>query len=349
MKNSTFVNRFLVYAATQHEPMTVYTYQRTMAALVSWADEQGVDLQTASPGDLLRFADLPLERGKRAGESRSPAYKKRRLMELRSLYKWASKVERLVVSDPAEAFKPPKHQRVINPKPIPVDTWTRVWNSNLADSDRVAFGLGMFAGLRRDEVCRLAPSSVVTELILTNFWRKGGKIIEALSFASAYAVFCDGMPSLVGDPSWFPSALRRVLMARRGEPLLLDWREDQRASQIRRRHSVEGMDMAFIDPHTFNARFEKAQRAAGIAADDRCTPHQLRHGFVTYLVDILGADDLVAISRAAGHASVEITLAYLKVGTPSDPLAAVTVRQKDVDDPLGGAVLKFPSNARHAR
>lgn len=328
--NTTLVNGFLAYAERRYQPMTHYTYARAMNGLLAWAKTEGVTLVSASTGDLDRFCDLPLAIGKRLGEPPSAATRKRRIMELRSLYKWAVRVERAMREDPSQGLLVPTIDNE-NPKPVPLDVWVPLWGSDLSDMDRVALGLCFFVGLRRQEVLRLRPVSVEAQVMtLRNFWRKGGKIVESLSFDTAYKTFAKKMPETVGDPRLFPLALKRVCKARENEALLLDYRERMDYRRLSGHRRATPMDL--INPETFNKRMYQLQHDAGIPEGKWVTPHQLRHGFVTYLVDMLGEQHIVKVSRMAGHSDPRVTMRYLAVGKDNDPLAGVLDDDDDGDE-----------------
>lgn len=330
MSNTSLVNGFLAYAERRYEPMTHYTYSRAMVGLLAWSKEEGLSLLQASTGDLDRFCDLPLSVGRRKGEPPSPTTRKRRIMELRSLYKWACQVERAVKDDPAQGLLVPRIDNE-RPNPVPADVWCRLWASDLSDVDRVALGLCFFVGLRRQEVLRMrVPSVDVPARTLRNFWRKGGKIVPSLAFGTAYDVFTAKMPEAVGDPRLFPIALKRVTKEREGSGLLLDYRENMDYRRLSGHRRATPMDL--INPETFNKRLYQLQHDARIPETEWVTPHQLRHGFVTYLCRMLGEQHIVKVSRMAGHADVRVTMRYLLVGSDDDPLAGIL----DEDDGEGG-------------
>lgn len=294
-------------------PHTLYEYDRALGKLIEHLGTLHVCEATTAHLRCLVLA--PTLRGKRgAGVEPAPATKKRRVMELRTFYRWLHEEGYIATNPAARLHAPEVHNE--NPKPFPSDLWKELWASNLDDSDRVGFGLAMFCGLRRHEVTGLTARHFVDvpRPIIANFKRKGGAR-RNLPYISCVRFFAERRPELIGgDPRTFLDPLERLRAARAGKPALLDWQDTlDRRWPIRQKHErPEG----HIDPQTFGRHLERALVAIG-KPRRAGSPHMMRHAFCTNLLD--AGVPLLDVSRLAGHSSVVVTQRYL--ATSEDPLA----------------------------
>lgn len=313
--NKALVHRYLDYCQVHRgrTRATLYTYRWAFEALCEHLGstpfaEAGVD-------DYRRYIRATTKAGKRgAGQAPSPATIRRRTYELRGLIKWLYN-EGLIPKDLSGHLEAPEvHNEA--PKPIPVETWRDLWMSDLSDSDRVGFGLGLFCGLRRHEATALKPGHFVVvdrNPMIVGFGRKGGKWAN-MPWLSCVRQFKDGMPQLIGgNVQTFTEPLARLLRDRRNGPYLLDWEPTGRG-RTRKYERPEG----WIPPLQFNRRLERALKEAGlhVPGDVHQTPHALRHGFCTYLLRM--GVELIEVSRLANHSSIDVTKRYLD--TAVDPL-----------------------------
>lgn len=316
--NKRLCEEYLDYCRRERgrTPMTVHKYGLSLRSLL---DHLGpVHLADASTDQLREWVHAPKQRvGRRGGElggEPAPATVKRKVAELRSLYRWLSDIEGVVQGNPAvKLHAPTVHNE--NPKPVGDDVWRVLWASELTDSDRVAFGLAFFCGLRRAEVTALSPAHVVQvpKPMLAGFRRKGGKTGN-VPWLSCVRMYEERRPDLIGGAAaTFTDPLRRLLDERAGSGLLLDWWDTM--DRVRRWTRYE-MPEETLDPHLYNKRLARALIAAGMD-ESACSPHMLRHGFGTNMLN-MGAP-LLVVSRLMGHSSVSITQRYL--ATSDDPLA----------------------------
>jgi integrase/recombinase XerD len=303
-------------------PLTVNKYGYSYAALLEHLGRKS--LLDCDHEDLQEWRRRP--RGGRSTCPPAPATLKREVMELRTLYKWLHSWKGLVASNPAARLTAPTVHNE-NPHPAPEGEWKRLWASDLSDSDRVAFGLGYFCGLRRHEATLLTAANFrdVPHPELVGFKRKGGAR-GSLRWRGCLDVYGLRRPDLIGgDVRTFTEPLERLRAqaAEDGGPLLVGWRPRGVAWNARL-----GKPETMIDPRRYNRSLAIAQETAGLPRN--CfTPHALRHSFCTNLL-AMGVD-LVKVSRLAGHTSITITQRYL--WTSEDPM----------DDLLGRSSAPRPS------
>lgn len=307
--NVKVLNGYLDYALNIQglSRETVYKYGLSMRGFLAHLGE--TPLTSATADDLRTWAHAPL----RSGAAASPAYVKHKIADLRSLWNWMVDVAELTRTHPARKLHVPAVHNE-EPKPVSDETWKALWGSDLELNDRVAFGIAFFCGLRRHEVTLLRPTNFVAtpKPRIANFKRKGGKKMT-LPYASCARFFEARRPDLVGgDASSFLDPLHELLAMRAVDAPLLAWREQQRAQPV---YVVHPLPTNTINPGYFNKRLWEACDAAGV---DRISPHQLRHGFGTNMVQM--GMPLLEVSRLLGHSSVTVTQRY--VATLEDPFDA---------------------------
>lgn len=308
-----YVKQFLDYCRTHRgrADTTIYCYAKSYKAWLDLLAEQGTHLLDASVHQMRQFVTMPLKKGKRGvGSPPTDSSKKRRVSELRTLYKWLH-AEGYIAANPAMRLEAPTPHNE-NPRPCPDEVWKALWASDLPDDERVAFGLAMFCGLRRHEVTGLQPGHFVDvpRPIIAGFRRKGGAKAN-LPWLSCVRFFVQRRPDLGAERLVEP--LARMRQERASEPFLLPWK----------------VTNGQIDPYTFNRRLRRACLRAGLAPD-ATTPHMLRHAFCTNLLD--AGVPLLDVSRMANHSSVVVTQRYLK--TREDPLAALLRDDADAEAAL---------------
>jgi site-specific recombinase XerD len=313
------ITEYLEYARREQgrSAGTVYKYGISMRGLASFLATRGVHLLDASADDLRPWVHAVLVRDQAntagLGMPPAPATVKRRVAELRSLYKYLHEVRGVVPYNPARRLAAPTVHNE-NPRPVPDGIWRSLWNSDLCDSDRVGFGLAYFCGLRRHEVTLLEPAHFVDvpKPILSNFKRKGGAK-RNLPWLSCVRIVEQRRPDLIGGSArTFTDALERVRTARADRPTLLDWQEIAPKPRGNLKYPIPA---DYVNPQYLYRHLRKALAAAGMPADT-FTPHQMRHSFCTNLLDM--GVPLLAVSRLAGHSSLAVTQRYL--ATREDPL-----------------------------
>lgn len=315
--NMKLLASYLEYSRRERgrSPQTIYQYATSLRNFLGYVGPRNVlDL---GPDDLRPWVHEATAKGRgarEAGSEPSPATVKRKVAELRSFYRWLHEVEGVIRRNPALALSAPVVHNE-NPKPCPEEAWKRLWAADLELSDRVAFGLGYFCGLRRHEVTLLAPGHVVDvpKPLLLGFKRKGGKKAN-LPWLSCVRLYGQRRPDLIGGGAeTFTEAFVALREERVGRPTLVSWADSLNRNLGRNRDPQTPKD--FVDPFQFNRRLGKALEAAGLAAGS-FTPHQLRHSFCSNMLDM--GVPLLDVSRLANHSTVVVTQRYL--ASKEDPL-----------------------------
>lgn len=312
MNNSELVNVWLTHQQRERgrSTTTLYTYRRDGVRLLRYVG--GRRLGSVSTDDLRGFVHAPVERGSRRGEVPSAATVKRRVAMLRSMFRFLH-AEGLVPTDPAVRLVAPT-VRNEHPRPCDWEDWRVLWRSGLSDDERVAFGLALFGGLRRSEVVAVRAGHFDGP-VLAGFRRKGGQV-GSLPWLSCVRFFAEKDPTLLGgDVSSFLDPLGRLLRDRRDELRLLPWAGEAAGRRVGRAAVLPTTEVGAIDPTHLNRYLRRALVGAGLPGD-AFTPHQLRHGFCTFL--LAHGVPLLDVSRLAGHSNVTVTQRY--IATQDDPL-----------------------------
>lgn len=308
------VNHWLTHQKRERgrSTTTLYSYSRDCIRFLDHLANHGVSLDTAGIEHLRGWVHTPVEKGSRIGQAPSQATVKRRVSMLRALFGFLH-AEGFVNHNHAARLVAPQGSPV-KPKPIDLNLWRELWASKkLSDDDRVALSLGLFCGLRRAEIVSVQVDHFQGDM-LVGFPRKGNKLGQ-VPWLSCLRFFAEKDPTLVGgDVTSVLRPLERVrqdaLTRRSSDGLLLPWRA------ARKNTCPTKFRTAALDPQHMNRHMEKALVEAGLPAN-AATPHQLRHGFCTFL--LANGVELLSVSRLAGHASVEVTQRY--IATAADPLA----------------------------
>lgn len=282
MSSATIVDAWTEWASTKRKlsPQTVYTYRATYDSLLLALGR--TPLAQATIGQLEDFIVRP----RRGGVEAEPATKAKEVTALRSLWTWM-RDRGIVHENPARLLVTPA---VHNERPNPVSEaeWVHLWRQPLDDTERVAYGLALFCGLRRQEVVRLTTQQFAGGMI-SNLLRKGGKLSQH-PWYSCVRMFALRKPTLLPSLDEFVDPLN-ALLARDGL-LVAEWK--RRTSEV--------------NPVMFNK---------AMATRTTVNPHRLRHGFCSYMLDM--GVPLERVSRLAGHASLDMTMRYVRTG--DDPLA----------------------------
>lgn len=288
---------------------TLYQYSREAERLVGFlVERRRTSVGGAGVDDLRAWVFEPVSKGRRAGLEPSVSTVRRRVAMCRSLFGFL-RAEGVLGSDPSLRLASPR-MPVEKPKPVDAGVWRRLWASDLSDSDRIAFGLGLFCGLRRAEIVTIRGENVTNGGVLAGFARKGGKQGKVPWVSCVKFLFQQDPTLFSGSIESFTDPLLEATKRRRNDWLLLDWSDNLRkTAPVKYRPSG-------LDPQHVNRHLEAALVEAGLAGD-ACTPHQLRHGFGTLMVDY--GVPLLEVSRLMGHSSVTVTQRYVQ--TAEDPLA----------------------------
>lgn len=309
MNNTEMINHWILHQKRERgrSTQTLYSYSQDSKRLLTHLGDRS--LVTVGVEELRGWVHAPLVKGAKAGLAPSASTLKRRVSMLRAMFRFLH-AEGLLPANPAERLVAPTvHNEA--PKPCDWDDWRRLWNSNLSDTDRVGFGLGLFCGLRRIEVVDMEKRHLRGERLI-GFRRKGGRLGN-VPWLSCVRFFAHADPSLVGGTiESFTDPLNRVLRARKADETLVSWQDEAK------RTCPPKYSSASVDPQHMNRHLERALRDCGMKTD-AFTPHQLRHGFCTFL--LANGVPLLEVSRLAGHSNVTITQRYIE--TADDPLAAL--------------------------
>ena len=310
-RNRHLVDQYLGWMQ-EHERRssnTIYKYSLSYRIFLEHVGATGLNDVTLANME----AYLRRPRTKLRGPNVAPATIKREIMELRSLYKWLGS-RNLIVGDPTVRLleeAPTVHNEA--PHPAPLGAWQALWFGDLAVEERVAFGLGMFCGMRRHEITGLKVDQFVDAPtpMITNVKRKGGKL-QGIRWSSAVELYATKLAPYIGAPQSFTDALDELLELRLpGQALLAPWRNDSAVT-----YKVHEMPKGVINPDQFNKRLVRALRRNGLDGNE-FSPHALRHSFCTNLIDV--GVPIQVVSRLAGHSSLNVTMRYVDTG--EDPLA----------------------------
>lgn len=321
--NEALINRYISDLQRTATNSTLYGYH---AELMSFAEYMGTkSLLTASLEQMTEWSSIPR---KRSVKTLSPGTIHRRIMTLRSFYRFLHEVAEVLPKNPARKLTPPQVDNE-DPKPVPEHIWTSIWFADLTDEMRVALGLSYFAGLRRHEVTSLRLEQFKDDPVpmIQGMKRKGHKRTGGFRYMTTVRLIAQAFPHLIGDVNLFSDALERHRAAREatGRSLLLSWGDIKLGTGAPRKYpNLTGG----IEPQYFNKRLDKLCRDLKVP---RITPHQLRHSAATNL--ILADVALVDAQKMLGHARPDTTVRYYQAG--DDPLARY-LNDGDNDPPTYG-------------
>ena len=280
------VEEFLTWMATERgrSVNTLMAYRRDLGAWIAWLRGRGAALADVTPDDVNRFVS---ERR----ETAAAASVARQLAAMRMLHRFLAD-EGHLPTDPTAGLDGVKVPAGL-PKPLAEDEVEALLAAVVATDpvalrDRALLELLYATGARISELCGLSLGDVDLDHRVLRLYGKGSKE-RLVPFGRAAA-------SAVGD--WLGPSGRPHLVpdrwARRG---------DADAVFLNQRGARLGRQLAW-------AVVKQYGRLAGIA-DDRLSPHVLRHSCATHLLDH-GAD-LRVVQELLGHASVSTTQVYTKV------------------------------------
>lgn len=280
------VEEFLTWMATERgrSVNTLMAYRRDLGAWIAWLRGRGAVLADVTPDDVNRFVS---ERR----ETAAAASVARQLAAMRMLHRFLAD-EGHLPTDPTAGLDGVKVPAGL-PKPLAEDEVEALLAAVVATDpvalrDRALLELLYATGARISELCGLSLGDVDLDHRVLRLYGKGSKE-RLVPFGRAAA-------SALGD--WLGPSGRPHLVpdrwARRG---------DADAVFVNQRGARLGRQLAW-------AVVKQYGRLAGIA-DDRLSPHVLRHSCATHLLDH-GAD-LRVVQELLGHASVSTTQVYTKV------------------------------------
>lgn len=226
-----------------------------------------------------------------SGSERKPSTStmRREIVVCRRFHQWANERD-YGASSISSAFAPAAPDR--SPKPAANADWLQLWRSDLTDSNRLVFGLGYWAGLRRREIVTLKPSDVELENGIMRFVRKGGSP-EPIEY-KAMGAWLVGMEIHEGFDRWLEIVDAAVTNRRNLNANLLWW---------------EAISDPSPDCERLARRLRASLREAGLDRG-QFTLHQLRHSAATNLYRSGCPPEL--IRDALSHSSWNTTSRYAK-------------------------------------
>lgn len=283
--NQWVLDKYMEHLETvqRRRPQTVRTYGYTLKHWVDCLKDK--PLSEVRPTDVEDWAARP----RRTNEPPSANTMHREVVVVRVFQQWAHE-RGYGASTVRSAHAPSVPSR--SPKPVDDDLWLHFWQSDLSDTDRMCFGLGYFAGLRRGEIVSIEPGQVDTKTGTMRFIRKGGspEPVEYLAMGQ----WLEGMAVHEGFDNWARIVSEQVERRLELGANLLWW---------------EGIGDQAADSERLARRLRAALVAAGLD-DKQMTLHQFRHSAATNLVRSGCPPEL--IRDALSHSSWDVTSRYAK-------------------------------------
>ncbi len=273
--NSAAQDQLDVFIRQLHHlsPNSVKAYQRDIAYLKTYCDEQYVDHWRDLDGRRLRGFIAWRHRQGVSGRSLQ-----RNLSAIRRLYRYLLK-EGMVINNPAEGITAPKSPRKL-PKVLDVDQTVQLVeikdDDPLATRDRAILELFYSSGLRLSELTGLNIQHLDVSDRLITVKGKGNKT----------RVLPVGKQALVAIKNWL--AIRNEFA-----------KSDEQALFVSQRGSR-------ISTRSIQSRLKEWAIKQGLPS--HVHPHILRHSFASHLLESSG--DLRAIQELLGHADISTTQVY---------------------------------------
>ncbi len=271
------------------------------------AYRDGIHKWEAFVGDILTVTERDVEAFMRRPRPRVPQPSASTMSRDRSMlvtfYRWMTH-RKLVPDNPAFFAATPK-VRNAQPKAIPDDVWVQFWSSVKVPEDRVWVGLGAFAGLRRGEICSVAPSNFDLKDKKINYLvRKGGGTYP-VDYSGMARAIAFALPHILPDVDQWIADVEDLVLARKGEHVLVTW--DLPATP-RQRELYSLSNEHVPSPDVLYKNLRRLIRKAGLP-DGVFSPHWLRH---TCATNLARADvPIDVISKQLSHSSVNTTMRYV--------------------------------------
>jgi len=220
-----------------------------------------------------------------------------------TFYRWMTH-RRLVPDNPAFFAATPK-VRNAQPKAIPDDIWVHFWSSVKVPEDRVWVGLGAFAGLRRMEICSVAPHNFdLKQHKINHMVRKGGGTFP-VDYGEMARTIAYELPHVLPDVDRWIADVEDLVLARKGEHVLVTW--DLPATP-RQRELYSLSNEHVPSPDVLYKNLRRLIRNSGLP-DGVFSPHWLRHTCATNLAR--AGVPIEIISKQLSHSSVNTTMRYV--------------------------------------
>jgi integrase/recombinase XerD len=263
-------------------PRTIEAYSGDLRHLRAHLSARGIHRVEGVTRDDLSALSLFLHDRSMAASSRARA-----LVSVRRLMRYAEELG-LVGADPLEGLHAPKQKQTL-PRILHAQETEALIEAARTDDVLGLRDVAMLevlygAGLRVTELVTLPLSAIDRRGQLLRVLGKGRKErVVPMGDIAGEAIdqyLAEARPQLLGER---PDRDHAVFLTRRGAPM---------------------------SRQNFFARLRRHARAAGIASD-RVSPHVLRHGFATDLLE--GGADLRSIQSMLGHADLSSTEIYTHV------------------------------------
>lgn len=281
---------------TKHcQTSTLRQYGDTINRWSDWV----TDVTKVRPQDIEEFMQRPR---RRAGLPSASTQNKDRAV-LTTFYKWLQ-AKGMVDNNPTFFVGVPK-VRNRQPKAIPDAMFKQFWSSIELAEDRVWVGLGAFAGLRRMEICSVAPSHFDLHTQKLNYLtRKGGGQFP-VEYGDMARVISDGLPDVLPNADQWLEEVAELVEYRQGEHVLVCW--DLPATKTQR--ELYSLARHVPSPDVLYKNLTKLIRQAGLPKGV-FSPHALRHTAATNLVRC--GVPLEIVRDQLSHSSIDTTMRYLQ-------------------------------------
>ena len=251
-------------------PHTLDAYRRDLAALVGWADADGIhDLLALQTEQLRAFVAAEHRRGL------SPKSLQRRLSACRSFYRWLLKNGRIAAS-PAGSLRAPKA-----PRKLP----------QVLDADEAKALV---------EVPTEVPLGLRDRALLELFYSSGLRLAELCGLRWRDLQLDDGLVTVLGKGS----KQRSVPVGSHARNALAAWRTAQDPASTDT--PVFPGRNGPITPRAVQLRLRLLAQRQGLFK--RVHPHLLRHSFASHVLESSG--DLRGVQELLGHADIATTQIY---------------------------------------
>lgn len=318
------------------EASTAYNYSR-LARLVS---EDGSPLAGA------RVGDVTPERCRRwlrwlVGERGIGAVRAKGALALLKAVLDRAEVDGVIERNQIARVRGPRVERTEpNALDRPSVARLRAWVEEDSDWLRTAVAIALYTGMRRGEVCALRWGDVDLDAGSISLTRALGDSGHGWYLKAPKS----GRSRTVPVPPALASILRRRL-ERAVSDMAPVVDEGPAREMLRDRYVCGRADGSFKTPAELTAGWLRVRDAIGVRGlrRERCTFHDLRHTYITYMV--MGGVPVAMVSAIVGHASAAMTL---DVYTSVDPEAvmgaasAVEAVMPDADEADGEPTYELP-------
>lgn len=279
------VNRFLDYLRYElnRAPLTVEAYELDIRQFIQWLSPQAPDQIDFT---LITSSDVRSWLSSLAKKGESPRTLRRKIISLRSFYKWMMKTGKVKTS-PLLNVPLPKI-----PKPLP----------DLVKHGEIESAINDIRQLDKDE----NPDAKLKVLILELLYTLGIRRAELVGLNDHDVSFLQGEVKVTGKRS----KQRVIPVPQKLIELIKDWQQFRDSSQI----SLEEDDPLLtikgkrISP---NQVYKIVHESLSLSTARKKSPHALRHSFASGMLN--GGADIDSVREFLGHASLATTQIYTHI------------------------------------